>query len=668
MGKTHCRKYLIAVVLILSSIFIVLYWPFFHDTCGFVGCHDTAFQLFPNLKYLALNLKNGQFPMWSFSIGLGSSYDITHISDITKLLISIGGAIFGIEFMPEISFILHALKTVFAGTIFFLYLKKLSLNDLASILGAILYAFSGIVIIRGPWIHYSTEVFLMALLLFALERYFQDRKYLLLIFSISFLFCHRGIYYVVLYSFLLLAYAVIRFYYIEGGNYQAFFRYIGRCFVIWGIAFLLSSVFILPNLVQTLISARGERTIKTFSNLMVTIFELPSWDRIVACFDTFFSPALNNTWNTSFYSPIGLDGPMFYCGILVVFLFPQAFFLADRKLRKIFFVISGIVLSYLVFPGVTYCFNLGIHEKYFKLSSLWIIVFMISVSSYCLDNIIKNGIKLNKKFLILEGIFLGIVYVYIEFIHEKYSTNTILYSAAIASVFFVLWFVVFYKQTINVNRNWGYIVLICAILEIIMSSAKVVYDGQYTFSNAIEKNMEHGYNGSYLKAIDYIRSKEDANNFYRIAKDFYISSDMVYGGGEFPSEALFYNYSGLEYLDSYAAKENIDFYKNMGIKIGKNRVWFPQNRQLLERFLGVKYYISNEKLSKNYEQIEQFDDYCIGINRYNLPFGFTYSNLITEEEFDLLDNDEKDIMLYYAYVWGGGQITVYNMKKLVLKC
>ena len=71
MGKTHCRKYLIAVVLILSSIFIVLYWPFFHDTCGFVGCHDTAFQLFPNLKYLALNLKNGQFPMWSFSIGLG---------------------------------------------------------------------------------------------------------------------------------------------------------------------------------------------------------------------------------------------------------------------------------------------------------------------------------------------------------------------------------------------------------------------------------------------------------------------------------------------------------------------------------------------------------------------------------------------------------------------
>lgn len=653
MEKEYSRKYLIVVILILSSIFIVLYWPFFFDSCGFVGCHDTAFQFFPNLKYLALNLKDGKFPLWSFSIGLGSPYDLTYISDITKLLISIGGMIFGIGFMPEISFILHALKTILSGIGFFLYLKKLSLNNLASTLGAILYTFSGIVIIRGPWIHYTTEVLLMAWLLLAIERYFQDRKYLLLIFSISAIFCHRGIYYVVLYSFLLLAYSIIRFYYIEGDNYRGFFQYMKKCFEIWGIAFLLSAVFMLPNLIQTLISARGERTIKSFSNFIMTIFELPSWDRMVACFDTFFSPALNHTWNTSFYSLIGLDGPMFYCGILVVFLFPQVFFLADKKLRKISIIISGIILSYLVFPGVTYCFNLGIHEKYFKLSSLWIVVFMICVSCYCLDKVVKDKIKLNKKCLVFEGIFLGIIYVYTEFIHEKYSTNTIIYSAVLALLFFVVWFVVFYKQ--NASRNWRYIVLACAILETIMSSARVVYDGQYIFSNAIKINMGHGYNGPYLKAIDYIKSKEKANNFYRIAKDFYISSDMVYGGGEFPSEALFYNYNGLEYLDSYAAKENIDFYKKMGIEIGKNRVWFPQNRNLLESFLGVKYYITNEKLSKNYEQIEQFDNYCIGINRYNLPFGFTYSNLITEEEFDLLDNDEKDIMLYYAYVWGGGR-------------
>ncbi len=69
MEKEYSRKYLIVVILILSSIFIVLYWPFFFDSCGFVGCHDTAFQFFPNLKYLALNLKDGKFPLWSFSIG-----------------------------------------------------------------------------------------------------------------------------------------------------------------------------------------------------------------------------------------------------------------------------------------------------------------------------------------------------------------------------------------------------------------------------------------------------------------------------------------------------------------------------------------------------------------------------------------------------------------------
>lgn len=615
-----------------------------------MGCHDAAFQFWPNFRYLAIALENWEIPMWSSSTGLGAAFDITYVSDWTKLLVSIGGVIFGLDSIPMVNLFLHSFKIVCAGIFFYLFLKRVSLEDFPSIIGAVLYSFSGIVIVRGAWIHYTTEVFFLALLLWALERYFQEKKYALLITSICFLFCHRGVYYVVLYSLFLLVYAVGRYYCIREDNRLKFSLYLLHCFEIWCVSLLISSVFVIPNLFQTLNSGRGGETAEALQNILSFVFAPPSWDRIVAIFDTFFSPAMNNVWNSSYYVLIGLDGPMFYCGIIVLFLFPQAFRIKEQQVKRLLYAVSTLILAYMLLPGVTYIFNFGISDKYFKLSSLWMVAFIISVSMLALNEIVNKQLSISKKIITIEFISISCIFIYVEFINERYSVNTLMKSAVVALGFWGLWFLLLrlYKQI--PNRTWKFVVLGCVCLELFFSSYGVVRDGQYAFSKAILE-ADQGYSGPYSDAIRFIKQyDDDTKDYYRIAKDFYLSPLMIYKSAEFPTEAMYYKYNGLEYLDSYALKSNIAFYEKMGIEIGKNRTFFPENRNVLENFLGVKYYVSKGMLPRNYIKINQFDGFEVGINNYNLPLGFTYDKYMKNEYFNILNKEEKDLSLFYAYV------------------
>lgn len=639
---------LFCVVLGLAFLVLVIYYPFLKSNCGYWGSLDTAFQFVPYFTYLARNLAAGDFPMWIFGTGLGAALDITYISDFSKFVTVFAGAVFGVELIPQINLWVHFIKVISAGTFFYLFLKQIKICKRAAFIGAIAYAFSGIMLIRGVWLHYSMEMLLFAMLLLALERFFRFQKSFFLIVTISALFCHRGVYYVYLYTVILLFYAIVRYYTFPEIQIEQIGRYILKCFFVYIIALGISMCFLLPNIIQTLESGRGGKTIETISAVFNAVGGFASWDRVVAVFESFFSSGINGPFNSSFFCENGLDGPMFYSGVVMIFLFPQSLLYARKKLKKMMVVVSVIILLYFFCPAMTFIFNLGISESYFKLSSLWMLSFIIICSVYAMSEFLAGRLAFNKKWLLIQFFTVAAIFIYLKFVNSRYSSNTVRFNAMVALLCFVTWFVLL----VLCNRSKLKTICIVAMMaEMVVSSYLIIRDGQYSFSNYLSLVVDEGYYGNLADALKKIDDEEEyVNSFYRVVKDFYVSNESIPWAWGYPTDPMFYGFNGLGYKDSYATKGNITFYDELGIDIGTNDVQFPYDRCVLENLLGVKYFLAKKALPIYFREIGSIGDVTIGKNTLNLPLGFTYSKYMTADYFNSLSDEEKEIALYYAAV------------------
>lgn len=648
IDKTRYEKYeAIILALFLFTAFCIIYWPFIRENIGFLGQSDVAFESLPNIRYLAEVLKNINIPLWSFSIGLGDSFDNSYIGDVSKLIISVIAAFCNNKAIPLIILWVQAGKIILSGLFFRSFLKELSFHSFPCFLGGVLYALCGISIISGVRLHYATEVTLLAFLLYSLEKYFQKNRAFSLIFAIVFLFIYKGLYPVYLYSVLLFFYAIFR-YYIWGSQYS-FKEYIMRCALIWLFAIGLSGIIIIPNILETMKSSRFHNTYSDSSKLLELV-RLASPERLIAVFESFFSPSMNGAWNSSLYIGDGLDGPEFYCGICVVYLFPHFIMHVKGKLKNIILCTLSIILLYIICPVVTYIFNLGISSYYFKLSSLWIVSFLVTGSMYAFNQLIKGHWRTKKYFLIAWAFVLSGVLIYLAFCNPQSSPIMNRYSFIIALFFIIVWLAIFLSY--SPKHKWScFIIGFVLCSEALLSPCHATHGKQFIYAKAVLNKMKNNIAyKNFSEAIDYMNFEKSDNYFYRIGKDFQISQKMFGETYLYPIDPVLFHYNGLEYHDSFVSSQTT-FYNKMGIsQVGSHSFEFPPERQVLASFLDTQFWIAEHNLPDNYDEIMAYEEMVVGKNRYNLPLAFTYSNTMQTDFFESLNNHDKDIALYYAYI------------------
>src|SRR3989344_9335184 len=397
---------------------------------------DPVRQIIPWKEFSIDNLSNFMLPLWNpyemagkpllANFQSGAFYSLNLLLFIKPLFISWS--------------IFIMLSPLLAGLFMFAYLKNLKLDDRASLLGAISFAFSGFSIAWLEWGNIVHTALWLPLILLSIDKIFEHSKeisnikyqianihikskkslvwFLILLFSSisSFFAGHLQIFFYL--SVLSFGYFLFRWF-----EYGKIFNIL-YVFLIFTISFLiLTSIQWIPTLQFIGLSARSLDQ----NYLDIEGWFVP-WQHLIQFIapDFFGNPATLNYWGVWNYAEF-----VGYIGVVGLFLAICSVFL--RRAREVVFFAGAIIVSFL-FAFPTFLAKLPFDLSIPFLSSaqptrlILVITFSLSIlSAFGFAYLIKDK-KVNRKALI----GLGIIFI---------------------TLFFVAWAVVFSKIDLGITSE-----------------------------------------------------------------------------------------------------------------------------------------------------------------------------------------------------------------------
>lgn len=642
-NNEHKRKHELVILLSVMTILnILFYWKFIIGKEYFLVSSDVGIQQYAALVRFIEHFKEG-LKGWSFLDGMGNSYDFSSYVISPNILL----LLFGRENLKYTFIWYHLVKMYLAAIIFYFALNKIGINKKAAVYGALCYVYSAPFIVRSFWASYALEFVIFALVLYALECYFQDNNWKLLILAIFLVGSQLQLYHMVVYAVAMLFYALIRNYLVTNHKGKEFWKYIGKCSIIMIVSVILLLYRLVPEVVSTFSSSRvaSVGTQMQSSTTWMELFKIASPDRLIAVFNSFFAISLEGSIGNTTFCSNALDGPLFYVGVLALVLFPQCFKLFEKKGKKIWIGLVLFIVAYCMIPGISYVCNLGADEDYFKLSTMWMSVLLIASAAFVLGRIWQGTYVIDKALLwITYGIlllsFVGVNLGNAEF---RSRVNIIM---LIKVIFYLSVWVIFLLLCEKVkNKKIIYCIfgiLICSEIYFFvhptMTTAENLADG-LKYAVDFENNQ---------KLIDEVKAIEP-DEFYRI---YFRDSRMF----DYNTESVLCNFNSMGYGSQNVKSGYVNFLNAIESEPTYRPVWKRSNgflsRYMIDSLASVKYAIleENEVPPRGFEKLGEEDNYIIYRNKYSMPLGVVMDKVISSEEFENLSIRQKDVALLNGIV------------------
>ena len=167
---------------LIISMTIFGMWPIGEKTILTV---DMYAQYAPLLEQFRQNLLDGSLSLYSFNIGIGTSFlplFAYYLSSPMNLLL----LLFPKELIAEAALTIIIIKVSLTAMFFCIMLKYIyKKNDLKQVIVSIMYALSMYVVAYSWCIMWLDSVMLLPLLIFAFERMMREQKYLFFVFMVS---------------------------------------------------------------------------------------------------------------------------------------------------------------------------------------------------------------------------------------------------------------------------------------------------------------------------------------------------------------------------------------------------------------------------------------------------------------------------------------------------
>jgi len=633
--------------LVLFLISLMLYRNFIIKGVPFLATSsDGAFQFFPYHVNIHNYLRAEGFPMWTFGAFLGAPHFSSAVGDPFKLIPTLFGE-WGVRYLFVY---MHICKIVLAGVFFHLYLSKLKFHNASCFIGAVTYALCGIMILRGNWPHYATEVTFLALILFASERFFSDKKWLLLVLSISLLIASLGFYYFGFYALFLFIYCTLRYFVSYDWNRPRFIRYILTCGGIYLLGVLIIFPLLLPQLILIFDSSRFHSTVEgvSFFQQVYSFFALGDARLYLSNLFRVFSSDILGRYHTYLGYSDFLGGPLYYIGLIHLLFIPQAFAFGSKRIRIIFAICLIFISLYILFPGFVRLLNANI-ASYYKLSSLWISVVIVIVSCYGLNKVFKCA-KVN-----IELIAYTLCCVLSVFLFGFYFIQNVNNMALQSDItLYIFWFLsVYVFLIIMLNRYKRMLfatvaVSIVVTLEMLLFSAITINTSFHvgaTFNQEVFHSNE--LTEPFDEAITFI-NQYDPDDFYRI--ELYPATLTSV------TSAWYFGYQGTAGFHGLIPGSSIDF-----MSFITQRDSYPPTfvngfyaRNLLYSLVGTRYLVSEYELNRlGYSLLSEGGCKRIYKNDNWLPIAFTYEDRISLYDFEVFDSfHERDLLLLMYYIDG----------------
>ena len=631
---------LIIVCLFVFKDFIFLNKIYLYKDIG----SDSINATYPHEYQVAYYMRNFSFiPKWSFYQGMGQNIFPFCIPDPYYFVLMLFGPkniMYGIGYM-EIA------KVVSAGLLFYLFLRKIRLSGFVAILGALLFAFSGFVILGSCWTIFSTEAVYVALILLGFELLYRDNNIVVLPIGVCLLAINQP-FDLALTTFFLVPYILFRYFNDHSFNVKKISILFFKVACLGALGVLMSSFFLFPDIIQMLESPRVGGESSYFAKLLAApVFSIEGKLHNVTALTRFFSNDLMGTGSNfqGWYNY--LEAPLFYVG-LINFLFVPQLFLFLNKRKK--FIYLGFLILFLIpvaFPFFRYTFWLFTGD-YYRLFSFFVGLILLLYGLMGLNFSLQIA---RPSFLIAV---ISLIFLFIVLLHDYFPDQEIINQdvRTLALAFVVCYSILAVALRAKRFKNvLELIILLVSCVELISFSNITVNDRPVI--NGSEVRQKTGFNDYSIEAVNYLRAHDKA--FFRITKD-YSSGPAIHSS---INDAQVQNFFGTPSYTSFNQINYIKFLQEMAIIDPQNEFqtrWSPGlvNSPFLHSFGSVRYALVKKHNSflfgYNYDSLTSVGGVEILRNKYALPLGFTYDRFIVKKDFRNLSASQKTLTLYKAFV------------------
>jgi len=606
--------------------------------------------------------KNFGVLKWSFYQGMGQNVFPQNFKDPFSIIL----LLFGARYLAYGIIYMEFAKIICAGLFFYLFLKKLSLSPFAVIIGGLLFAYSGFIVLGSCWNIFSLQAVYFALLLYSFERVYQNNQWILYTVAVS-LIAVNQVFDLLLFGLFLFFYILFRL--LEENNFSfkkisvLFAKIIG--FGALGVA--IGFIFVVADIIQMLESPRGGGGASFYNKLAsmpVFGFEgnMKGPGHYFTAILRFFSNDILGTGSNYKGWRNYLEAPIFYCGLINLLLVPQVFISINKRKRILYLIFIVLFIIPVVFPFFRYAIW-AFSGNYYRFYSLLVAFVLLLFSIKALSFIDKNH-KVNLVLLIISLLILLVALFYpYNIVTVNHKVQNIV--AVFLVVYALLIFLLKYKKVRPVIQS---ILFILIVIELIYFSGITVNDRLIITKTEFRQKV--GYNDFTVDAVDYLNVSN--GSFFRINKDYASSlSKPSY------NDAFVQNYYGTPSYNSFNQKYFIRFLEEMQIihsEIESQTRWAIglMNSPLLHGMASIKYTLTKSHksdfyLKTMYDSVAAVNDVKIFKNKYFIPLGFTYNKFISEKNFHKLSGLQKSYMIYLAVVVNDSINKINGIPELKLK-
>ena len=601
---------------------------------------DSLNIYFPGIAQMSEYIRTYGTPKWTFSQGLGQNIFPLWLSDFFS---NIAMFLFNKETLPYSLVFMEIIKIILCGFVFFKYLGELNVSQFSAYIGAFLFSFCGYIILGGCWTIFSTEALYAALILYGFERFLNHGKWLWYVVGLA---CMSFLqpFFLFMYALFLAVYLPVRYSDVNQNNWKKLPQFLLKTAGLSLLAVAISAYQLFPDILQYLESPRvgGEASFINKLKGQPMFSFADDVLRFTTTYRTFGNDMLGTGTNFKGWQNY-LEAPLFYCGILCLVVFPQVFSSFTKKQKIAYGILMGVFALPIIFPFFRYTFW-AYSGDYFRTFSLIITLLLLIFSVKAINHIIKAE-KINKVVLGIT-VFILLILLYTPANQFKPAINQSLRAIVTLLIFVYAGLLIGLSQRGSNKNSFKIMLIVVCFLELIYFSNTTVNKRDVLTSHDLKERI--GYNDYTVDAVNYLKEKN--KNFYRINKDY--SSGLAIHSSI--NDAKVQGFYGTPSYFSFNQKNYIKFLGDLQVinpKDENETRWAKGlgGRPLLFSLVSGQYWLSkrpdNYLRGFGYDSITKFGDVCLYKNRFSLPLGFTYSQVLDETSFKKLSATQKDIYL-----------------------
>jgi uncharacterized membrane protein YfhO len=619
---------------------------------------DSINIYFPGLVQQGEYIKANGIPTWTFSQGLGQNMFPLWLGDIFSNIVML---LFSKEKLPYTLAWIEVIKVLLNGWVFYKLLLELKLHKYAACIGAFLFAFSGYIILGGCWTIFSLEALYITLILYGFERWLNKGKWLWFVVGLT---CMSFLqpFFLFPYAIFLAVYMPVRYFDVHDGVWNKFPVFFGKTLGLAVLGVAISAYQLFPDLLQYIESPRvgGEAQLITKLKAQPIFGLTDEWLRFTTTFRAFGSDMLGSGSAFQGWQNY-LEAPLFYCGILCLVTFPQAFAGMDKRRRIAYGILAGIFALPIFFPFFRYSFW-AYTGDYFRTYSLVVTLLLLLFTAKGLNYIITEG-RVN---LIILGVTVAFLLFLLYTPSDQFAPAINSGLRSFATMLIFVYGILLYGLTTKAEfRNISRVaLLVVCFFEMIYFSSQTVNERDVMTASELTDRV--GYNDYTVDAVRSIKQRD--HSFYRINKDY--SSGMAIH--QSINDAKVQGYYGSQSYFSFNQKNYIRFLGELNVLNPKDEnatrwAMGVSGRPLLFSLVGGKYWLVRRPETHvetfGYDQIGQYGNVKVYQNRYALPLAFAYDTVLENDRFKTLSTFQKDLYLLKGCVVDSGDADLLSYGK-----